>query len=194
MVTQVTLIRLIFTGLDKNQNLSFLFGQPVLLAWSYFKHSPKFSQWSNDHTTFTDHIPTVQLVHYYHVWPMVGLLDIIMIPYSNKIPGAVCHHTTRLSASSEFNSSLAFILLFHLYFVRVVLEGAGEAQASLARELAEYEMLVERGILGPMSTVLEVRKQCKTTLRLWSITMDNPPLNTVMAVSWKNKTREIIIM
>ena len=37
-----------------------------------------------------------------------------------------------------------------------VMQRAGDAQTSLARELAEYEMHVERDVLAPMSSLLEV--------------------------------------
>ena len=37
-----------------------------------------------------------------------------------------------------------------------VMQRAGDAQISLARELAEYEMHVERDVLAPMSSLLEV--------------------------------------
>ena len=37
-----------------------------------------------------------------------------------------------------------------------VMQRAGDVQTSLARELAEYEMQVERDVLAPMSSLLEV--------------------------------------
>ena len=37
-----------------------------------------------------------------------------------------------------------------------VMQRAGDAQTSLAKELAEYEMHVERDVLAPMSSLLEV--------------------------------------
>ena len=41
-------------------------------------------------------------------------------------------------------------------FCSEVMQRAGDAQTSLARELAEYEMHVERDVLAPMSSLLEV--------------------------------------
>ena len=50
------------------------------------------------------------------------------------------------------------VVVFCLSWCSNVLEGAGECQSSLARELAEFEMQVEQDVLAPMSTLLEVRK------------------------------------
>ena len=37
-----------------------------------------------------------------------------------------------------------------------VMQRAGEVQSSLAKELAEYEMQVEKDVLAPMTSLLEV--------------------------------------
>lgn len=37
-----------------------------------------------------------------------------------------------------------------------MMQRAGDVQTALARELAEYEMQVERDVLVPMSSLLEV--------------------------------------
>lgn len=39
-----------------------------------------------------------------------------------------------------------------------VMQKSGDVQTSLARELAEYEMQVERDVLAPMTSLLEVNK------------------------------------
>ena len=39
---------------------------------------------------------------------------------------------------------------------REVMQKAGDVQSSLARELAEYEMQVEKDVLAPMTSLLEV--------------------------------------
>ena len=47
--------------------------------------------------------------------------------------------------------------IFHCSSVHSeVMQTAGDVQTSLARELAEYEMQVERDVLAPMSSLLEV--------------------------------------
>ena len=39
---------------------------------------------------------------------------------------------------------------------REVMQRAGDVQSSLAKELAEYEMQVEKDVLAPMASLLEV--------------------------------------
>ena len=40
------------------------------------------------------------------------------------------------------------------------MQRAGDVQSSLARELAEYEMQVEKDVLAPMTSLLEVIQFC----------------------------------
>ena len=56
------------------------------------------------------------------------------------------------------HSQVCLLFFLCLSWYSNVLEGAGECQSSLARELAEFEMQVEQDVLAPMSTLLEVRK------------------------------------
>ena len=45
------------------------------------------------------------------------------------------------------------------------MQKSGDVQTSLARELAEYEMQVERDVLAPMTSLLEVNK-CFNNIQL----------------------------
>ena len=67
----------------------------------------------------------------------------------------------------EFFNILCFAIYFQWYRMiknifhcssvhSEVMQRAGDVQTSLARELAEYEMQVERDVLAPMSSLLEV--------------------------------------
>ena len=50
------------------------------------------------------------------------------------------------------------------------MQKAGDVQSSLARELAEYEMQVEKDVLAPMTSLLEVIIYHYMQLSLLSLT------------------------